>query len=40
MILARLVAFGMLGWLLHVVIDVPTRSLREYTAVEVRFYGG
>ena len=30
MILARRVVFGMLGWLLHIVIDIPTHSLRFY----------
>jgi hypothetical protein len=29
-ILARRVVFAMLGWLLHIVIDVPTHSLRYY----------
>ena len=29
-ILARRVVLAMLGWLLHIVIDVPTHSLRYY----------
>ncbi len=29
-ILARRVAFEMLGWLLHILIDIPTHSLRYY----------
>ena len=29
-VLARRVVFAMLGWLLHILIDIPTHSLRYY----------
>ncbi len=30
-ILARRIVFEMLGWLLHILIDIPTHSLRYYS---------